>query len=122
MTRIASGSPVSIHSRRTHLLGLLPLCPRPNAAFESHLAAVRLDGDVFGVDFRIAAKGFLDLALDFGRGDARFHYDQIGDALDASDASNRVLGPRALIIPFSRALERDPPVPDHDLHVFGGER
>src|SRR5580704_6876447 len=78
----------------SHLLGLLALCPRPNAAFESHLATVCLDGDVFRVDFRIAAKGFLDLALDFGGRDLRFHYDQIGDALDASDASNRVLGPR----------------------------
>ena len=83
---------------------------------------IGFDGDALGIDLGVAAKGFLDLALDLGGHDAGLEDDQVADPLDASDAPHCVLGAGALVVPLGVPFERDPAVLDDHLHVFGGVR
>lgn len=53
-------------------------------------------------------------------GATRGRREGVDDALDALDPPHRVLGARALVMPFGVSFDRDPAVFHDDLHVLRG--
>src|SRR6267142_7223306 len=68
------------------------------------------DGDPICIDFRAAAEGFLDLALDLAGRGARSHLYRIGDPLQAFYPPYSAFGRRPLIVPLDIAFEGDPAI------------
>jgi hypothetical protein len=68
---------------------------------------MRLDGDALGVDLGAPPEGLLDPALDLDGGQLRLHPDQVGDALDAPQPTDRRLRPLPLVVPPDLAIEGD---------------
>src|SRR5947209_15223359 len=96
-------------------LRLLTFGPGANNSLEDDFPLMGFDGDAVGVDFRAAAEGFLDPALDLASRDARFDLYRVGDAFQAFHPPHSAFGRRPLIIPLDLAFERDPAIADEDL-------
>src|SRR5467141_4157551 len=94
-------------SRPSHSSSLLAFGPGPHRAFEDHLPFMGFDGDAICIDFRAAAEGFLDLALDLAGRDARFDLYRIGDPLHAFYPPYSAFGRRSLIVPLDIAFQSD---------------
>src|ERR1700732_1149389 len=80
------------------------------------------DGDPICIDFRAAAEGFLDLALDLAGRDARVDLYGVGDPLQAFPPPYSTSGCRSLIVPLDIAFEGDPAVANEHLDLFSDDR
>ena len=105
-----------------HPFRLLAFSPGPHFALEDDLAAIGFDNDLVRVYLSVAPEGFLNLALNVVRFDARFDFDQVDDAFDPLQWANGRFRCLLLVLPLDFAFKRNPPVFDDCLDLFIGNR
>jgi hypothetical protein len=74
------------------------------------------------IDFRAAAEGFLDLALDLAGRGARSHLYRIGDPLQAFYPPYSAFGRRPLIALLDIAFEGDPAITNEHFNLLCDKR
>jgi hypothetical protein len=91
---------------------LLPFRPGSHSAAEHHLASARLDRDTVRVDQCAAPECLLDLVFNVCGRYLRFEADQVADALNPFDPTERSFGVVPLVIPLDFAFQRHPAILD----------
>lgn len=100
----------------------LSLRPRPNGAFEDHLATLGFHGDPVRVDLGRARERVLDLTFDFRRLHARLDDDRIDHATDTLEPAHGRFRDTFLIVPLDISFESNPAVLDDHAGIFGRKR
>src|ERR1700732_5538417 len=83
---------------------LLTFGPGAHRAFKDHLAVMGFDGDPVRIDFRVAAEGFFDPALDLGGRDARLDLNGVAYALQPLYAAGGACGLQPRVPPLHAAF------------------
>src|SRR5258705_2729992 len=103
-------------------LCLFTFCPGSDGASEDHLAPVCFDRDTACVDLGDSPQRLFDLAPYFRGRDLWFNFDDVGDALDPTHATDGSFSPVPLVVPFDLAFERQPAILHDDSDLFPGIR